>query len=123
MELEAVRLFESSSERGEDSSGPSEMSVRAGSSIDLEVSDTDNREDSSEYGGDELEGDSSGDEDDVHMPLPRPVFLRAALERAAVIKSSPKFLRGALRNVLKFALEEVSFVGDRHDLFEVGNCW
>ena len=29
VELEAVRLFESSSDRGEDSSGPSEMSVRA----------------------------------------------------------------------------------------------
>ena len=46
------------------------------------MSDTetaDSRADS-EFGGDKLEGDSSGDEDDVHMPLPRPALLRVALE-------------------------------------------
>ena len=49
--VDLVRLFESSSD-GEDSSGPSEMSVLAGSNTDLEVSDTeavDSRADS-EYG-------------------------------------------------------------------------
>ena len=119
MEVEAVRLFESSSDRGEDSSGPSEM---AGSSVDLEVSDTetfDSRADS-EFGGDELEADSSGNEDDVPMPVPRPVLLIVALEsldelhipstfekRGAVMKSIPKFLRGPFRNALKFPLRSV----------------
>ena len=124
VEPEAIDLFESSS-ADEDRFVPSELSAHAGFT-DLEVSDTetlDSRTDS-EFGGEELPAeDSSFHEDDVHLAPPGLANLRAALvsldaldvpakleQRAAVMKSIPKFLKGPFRNVLKFALEEASSV-------------
>ena len=126
VEPEATRLFESSSDADEDRFVPSEMSAHAGFNTDHEVSDTetiDSRADS-EFGGEELPAeDSSFDEDDVHMAPHSPANLRAALvsldaldfpakfeQRAAVMESIPKFLKGLFRNALKLALEEASSV-------------